>query len=118
MGALLLFAGCSSGDYTSPDPAPAPATVSTTSTTATSTAGREVTVRGTVAATFASARVVTLQQAVNGYTQLALSTESEVARSNGARAAFSDITAGMTVEAVGRPSTPGTLLARRVVLLS
>lgn len=74
--------------------------------------------RGVVAGTFASARVITLRAPVGGFANIALTNETEIVRSTGARAALGDIGPGAEVEAVGRASTPDTLLARRVVLLN
>ena len=74
--------------------------------------------RGVVAGTFASARVIGLRAPVNGFVNIALTNETEVVRANGARATLADIGTGANVEAVGRPSTPDTLLARRVALLN
>ena len=91
-------------------------TTTTRAPTAT-TAAPEVTVRGVVAQTLASARVVVLAQPVAGFAHLAFTTDTEVVRANGARTAINDISPGSTVEATGRPSTSDTLLARRVVLL-
>ena len=109
--ALLLLAACSSGDYTDV-PAPAPPASTTTTTLA-----PEVTVRGVVSGVFASARVITLSPAVRGIANLALTTDTELVRPNGAKVGVNDIAAGATVEAVGRPSTADTLVARRVVLV-
>ena len=111
---LLLLAACSSGDY---DAGPAPPASSAPAATTTTTLAPEVTVRGVVSGVFASARVITLAPPVRGVANLALTTDTEVVRGNGTRAAVNDISAGATVEATGRQSTPDTLVARRVVLL-
>jgi hypothetical protein len=71
-----------------------------------------------VATTSASARVVTLRAAVDGFVNIAFTNDTEVVRSNGARASLGDIGSGASIEAVGRRSTPDTLLARRVALLN
>ena len=110
--ALLFLVGCSSGDSTE---APAPTTAPATTTT--SALAPEVTVRAVMAETLASARVLVLAQPVSGFANVALTTDTEVVRSNGARVAITDIASGATVEVTGRPSAPDTLLARRVVLL-
>jgi hypothetical protein len=107
--AVLLLTACSSGDY-SGDPAP-PAPPAPTTTLA------EVTVRGVVASVAASARVVTLAPPVGGVTNVALTADTEILRANGTRAAAGDIATGATIEATGAPGTPGTLVARRVVLV-
>ena len=87
-----------------------------TSTTAT-TIAREVTVRGVVAQTLASARVVVLTEAVSGFRNVALTGDTEVVRANGAKAVLNDIVPTATIEVTGRPATADSLLARRVVLL-
>ena len=139
--ALLLGAGCSDGEPAAPGPTstqpapPAPtstvppSTVPTTTAPASTrpsttrpgstvtTARPEVTVRGVVAQTLASARVVVLAPPAGGFTNVAFTADTEVVRANGARAAITDIGPGATIEATGRPSTPDTLLARRVVVL-
>ncbi len=76
-----------------------------------------MTVRGVVAQTLASARVVVLAQPVSGFVNMAFTAETEVVRANGAKAAITDIAPKANVEVTGRPSTADTLLARRVVLL-
>ena len=106
--ALLLLAACSSGDYSS-EPTPTQAT--------TTTVAPDVTVRGVVAQSLASARVVVLAQPVSGFANVALSADTEVVRADGDPATVGDIAPGSTIEATGRASTPDTLLARRVVLL-
>ena len=132
---MLLLAGCSSGDYRSPEGDAAPRTAITPSTTATSTTATsttrpsgttsssattvaEITVRGVVGGTFASARVISLRAPVSGFVNIALTNETEIVRANGSRATLGEITAGAEVEATGRRSTQDTLLARRVVLLN
>jgi hypothetical protein len=74
-------------------------------------------VRGIVAGTFASARVLTLREPVNGVVNLALAGDTELVRANGARATLSDVVPGTAVEAVGYRPTPDTLLARRILIL-
>ncbi len=83
----------------------------------TTTAASEVTVRGVVAQTLASARVLVLSPPVNGIANVAFTTETEVVRPNGSRASVTDIPPGTTIEATGRASTSDTVLARRVVVL-
>jgi hypothetical protein len=109
--ALLFLAGCSSGDYTAEPAASAPATTTSVPMAV------ESTVRGVVSGVFASARVITLAPPVQGVANVALTTDTELVRANGIRIGVNDIVAGATVEATGRPSTPETLVARRVVLL-
>jgi hypothetical protein len=76
----------------------------------------DVTVRGVVASVSASAKVVTLAPAVDGVSSLALAGDAQVIRADGTAATLAAVTAGATVEATGRPSAPGTLLVRRLVL--
>lgn len=111
---LLLLAACTSGDGV-----PDPAVRATTTTEATSTAppAAEVTVRGVVAGVFASARVVQLNPPVNGFVNVALGVDTEIVRADRTRGGLNDVTPGSTIEAVGRPGTPDTLVARQVTLL-
>ena len=48
---------------------------------------------------------------------MAFTADTEVVRATGVQATLNDITPGAGVEVTGRPGSPGTLLARRVVLL-
>lgn len=89
---------------------------STPMTANTGTVPAETTVRGVVGGVFASARVIQLIPAVNGISSVALTVETEFIRAGGARAALSDVSPGVTIEAVGRSSAPGTLVARRITL--
>jgi len=103
---LAVLGACSSGDYSS-GPVVAP----------TSTTAAEVTIRGAVGVYSASARVLTLAQPVAGFANVVVSLDTEVVRSNGAKAAVGDLVPRAGVEVTGRPGVAGTLLARRVVLL-
>jgi hypothetical protein len=103
----VLLAGCASGDFTSGPPPPP----------TTTTLAPEVTVRGVVGVYSASARIITLAQPVSGITNVLVATETEVVRSNGVKAAVTDLVARATIEVTGRPSTPDTVVARRIVLV-
>jgi len=109
-GGLLLLAACSSGDGV-PEASPRP------TTTTIAPAAAEVTVRGVVAGVFASARVVQLNPPVNGISNIALTADTELVRSGGARATLNDVSPGATIEAVGRASNADTVVARKVTLL-
>ena len=101
-----MLVGCSSGDYRS-----GPVTTRPSTTVA------EVSFRGTVGVYSASARVLILAQPVNGVANIVVSVETEVVRPDGARAEVADLTPRAGVEVTGRPGPPGTLVARRIVLL-
>lgn len=83
----------------------------------TTTAAADVTVRGVVGSVSASARVVTLASPVSGFATVALNADAQVRRADGAAVDLGAIVPGTTVEAVGRPGSPGTLIARRLTLL-
>ncbi len=103
---LALLAACSTGDYTSgPVVRPSSTTVA------------DVTVRGGIGVFSASARVIVLTQPVGGFANVVVSLDTEVVRSNGATATVGDLVPRAGVEVTGRPGVPGTLVARRVVLL-
>lgn len=114
------MAACTSGDGVPPPRATPPSTSAPTTTTGPTTTASavEVTVRGTVAGVFASARALQLNPPVNGIENVALTNDTQIVRAGGARATLGDITATSTIEAVGRVTTPGTLLARKITLLS
>ena len=108
---MLLLAGCSSGDYSGDTARPPPPAVTSTTTAA------EVTLRGVVAQTLASARVVVLAEPVSGFGTIAFTADTEVVRADGAKAAINDIAPRAAIEVTGRPGGSASLLARRVVLL-
>ena len=77
----------------------------------------EVTLRGAVGMFSASARVLTLAQPVNGVSNVVVSLDTQVVRADGAKGDVADFAPRAGVEVTGRPSLPGTLVARRIVLL-
>jgi hypothetical protein len=77
-----------------------------------------VTIRGVVASAFASARVVSLVAAVQGFTDIAVTTDTDIRRADGRAASLADVGSGATVEATGRPGTATSLVARRLVIVS
>jgi hypothetical protein len=85
--------------------------------TTTTTGVAEVTVRGVVAQTLASARVVVLAEPVAGFAHIAFTADTEVVRADGATATITDIVPRALIEATGRPGASDSLLARRIVLL-
>lgn len=103
---MTLLAACSSGDYTS-----GPVTSRTSTTEA------ETTLRGVVGDYSPSARVIVLTEPVKGVRAVVVSLDTEVVRSTGAKADVGALASGTRVEAIGRLSNPGTLVARRIVLL-
>lgn len=102
----MLSGACSSGDYRS-----GPVTTRTSTTVA------EVTLRGVVGLYSASARVLTLGAPVDGVTNVVVSLDTAVVRPDGTRADAGQLVPGAGVEVAGRPGMPGTLIARRIVLL-
>jgi hypothetical protein len=103
---LALLGACSSGEYRS-----APVTTRTSTTLA------DVTVRGVIGVYSASARVITLAPPVGGVTNVVVTLDTEVVRPGGVRADAGDLAPRAGVEIIGRPGAPGTLIARRIVLL-
>ena len=90
-------------------------TSTTTGSTATTVAG-DVTLRGTVLTVFASARVLELDPPVNGYSRVALTSDTEYRLADGSAGSLIDIQEGSTIEVTGEPGSPGSLIARQVVL--
>ena len=76
----------------------------------------DVTVRGTVLTIFSSARVLQLDPPVDGYSRVALTSDTEYRRADGSPATLADVEEGSTVEVTGTPGAEGTVIARRVVL--
>ena len=103
---MLLLAACSSGDYTS-----GPVTTRTPTTAA------ETTLRAVVGDYSPSAGTIILAQPVGGVRAVVVSPETQVVRSSGAKAGVGDLAPRTGVEVTGRLSNPGTLVARRIVLL-
>jgi hypothetical protein len=101
-----LPVACTSGDFRS-DP----------STPTSTTLAPEVTVRATVGMFLASAQLVILAQRVSDVGNVLVAANTEVVRSSGAPASVSDLVEGAPIEVTGRPATPGSLVARRIVLL-
>jgi hypothetical protein len=103
---LTVLAACSSGDYRS-----GPVTTRTSTTVA------ETTLRGVVGDYSSSARVIVLAQPVSGVRAVVVSLDTELVRATGAKADVGDLASQTRVEATGRLSNPGTLVARRIILL-
>ena len=103
---MALLAACASGDYKS-----GPVT------TRTSTTEAETTLRGVVGDYSASARVIVLAEPVGDVRAVVVSLDTQVVRSSGAKADVGDLASRTRVEVTGRLSNPGTLVARRIVLL-
>lgn len=137
--AVLVATGCSSGgresastttsratDTSMPHEAatttvieatPSSTSASTVPVAAPTTPAGEIAIRATVAATFASARVITLAEPVSGYTDVAFTAETRYRRAGGQAAALADLTPGTAVEVRGQRGSETTLLAREVVVL-
>ena len=90
-------------------------TSTTTGSTATTVAG-EVTLRGTVLTVFASARVLELDPPVDGYSRVALTSDTEYRLADGSPGSLIDVVEGSTIDVTGEPGSPGSLIARLVVL--
>lgn len=71
-----------------------------------------------MAAVSASAKVITLAQAVSGFTTVALTAGSEIHSADGGPEDLSSIGPSATVEATGRAGAPGTLIARRLAVIA
>jgi len=65
----------------------------------------------------ASAHVLTLAQPVDGIATVLVATETEVVRADGTKAGPGDLVSRAAIEVLGRPTTPGTIAARRITLL-
>ena len=83
----------------------------------TSTTVAETTLRAVVGDYSASAGTIILAQPVSGVRAVVVSLDTEVVRSSGVTAGVGDLGPRTAVEVTGRLSNPGTLVARRIVLL-
>ncbi len=92
-------------------------TTSTSPATGSTVAPGEVSLRGTVLTVFASARVLELDWPVNGYSRVALTEDTEYRLADGSPASLVDLDEGSTVEVTGEPGSPGSLIARLVVIV-
>ena len=118
MAGLLGLGACSDGDSETPPPRSTTSSSSvSTSAVPTTTVPGDVTVRGTVLTIFSSARVLQLDPPVDGYSRVALTSETEYRRSDGSVATLADVAEGSTVEVTGTPGAEGSVIARRVVLV-
>ncbi len=66
---------------------------------------------------FSSARVLQLDPPVDGYSRVALTSDTEYRRADGSAATLADVAEGSTVEVTGTPGAEGSVIARRVVLV-
>ncbi|HVF13295.1 MAG TPA: hypothetical protein VM942_01780 [Acidimicrobiales bacterium] len=74
----------------------------------------EVTIRATVSAVFTSARVLYFDPPVSGYSEAALTSDTEYRLADGSTGSLQDVTDGSVVEVTGEPGTSGSLIARLV----
>ena len=102
---MMALAGCSSGDN---DAGP---TVTST------TVAVDVTVVGVVRAYSPSARILTLEEPVQGVTAVVVPTSVTIVRSDGGPGGESDLSGGKRVQVTGVAGTPGSLVAQRILLL-
>ncbi len=77
----------------------------------------EVSIRGSVGATFASAQVVLLAAPVSGVTEVTVSDQTRILRANRTPGTFADLGTGVAIEVRGQ-RVSGTGLAAREILLS
>lgn len=103
---------------TNPETAPTtPSVSSTTKPQGPATSAPGLSVRATVAATFASARVIQFVAPVQGISEAALTTATRYRRSNGQPATLADVRSGSVIEVRGQRGTGAAILATEVVLI-
>jgi hypothetical protein len=119
---LILLGACavSGGELTKPpihtvvasSPAfPAASIVST------ETEEQSLAITGTVMQISLSARVILLEEPVDGYTSIALLERGQFISENGREILLQDIRPGSTIQAVGRSGGSNALLASEVIVL-
>jgi len=75
------------------------------------------TIRGVVADVSPSARVIWLQEPVQGFAAIALTAEATLTAADGSELLLRDLRPGMTVQASGEAGESDALLAREVIVL-
>ena len=133
---LALALGACGSAKEGPTPSTAPATVETSTTapvttetvppestsSSTPTSARATTtvaetrISATVAAVFASAKVIELAEPVQGFSEVALTASTRYRRSSGQPASLSDVRSGSTIQVTGVRSSATALVAREVVI--
>jgi len=111
----LLGTGACSDDGS--DDTVGPSATTTTTPVATTASPGTVTVRAKVSSVFASARVLQFEAPADGYDRAALTSDTEYRKADGSPGSLQDVGDGSTVEVTGEPGSPGTLLARLVVVV-
>lgn len=76
-----------------------------------------VTITGTVQDVMLSARIILLQEPVQGFSTLALTQDTKLVSAEGLDITLQEVRAGIRVQATGRPGTRGTLLPEEVRIL-
>ena len=116
VAALVGSGACSDGGSDSGAP-PATTTSTSAAPTGSTAVPGDVTVRGQVLTIFSSAQVLQLDPPVDGYSRVALTSDTEYRRADGSSGSLADIGEGSTVEVTGSPGATGTVIARRVTLV-
>jgi len=76
-----------------------------------------ITFTGTVQDVMRSARIIMLQEPVEGFLYVSLTQDTRLISIEGQKIVLQDIKAGMRIRVTGRPGSSGTLLAEEVQLL-
>lgn len=132
---LVVLASCNGGGRpapttTAPRATSAPPTTSSSETSTTTTPptsaaptsapptpAPSVTITATVAAAFASARIVQLAEPVQGYREVAFNASTRYRRADGSPASLADLQPGTRIQVRGTRTSGTTLLASEVVLV-
>ncbi|MGH9155552.1 MAG: hypothetical protein ACRD1K_06910 [Acidimicrobiales bacterium] len=104
-------------EATTTGPAETSTSVAASAQSSPATTVAEVRIVATVAATFASARVIQLVEPVQGYSEVAFTSATRYRRSSGQAATLADLQPGSRIEVRGTRGSAAALLAREVVLL-
>jgi hypothetical protein len=94
-----------------------PVTTSVAATTRPATTVPGVTITATVAAAFASARIVQLAEPVQGFAEVAFNSSTRYRRANGSPASLADLQPGTRIQVRGTRTSSTTLLATEVILV-
>jgi len=77
-----------------------------------------ISIIATVMDTSLSARIIMLEEPVDGFSVVALTEDTKLSSLDGSPVELKDFQRGVQIRAIGRPGSSGALLAEQIILLS
>jgi hypothetical protein len=77
-----------------------------------------ISIIATVMDTSLSARIIMLEEPVDGFSVVALTEDTKLSSLDGSPVELKDFHRGVQIRAIGRPGSSGALLAEQIILLS